>query len=113
MGGFEHYCDRSESAEAALFNLAAFGHLSGENRARMGWPKSVRIRALLLSGENVAAQMLAEQLTPTVVSPLTAVADRIPQPRTPPPIETRPRKSRHWGPLDTRYQRRDIPYSGA
>lgn len=111
-GSFEHYCKRSDDAEAALRNLALFGHLSGENRARMGWPNSVRIRALLLSGENLAAQMLAEQLTPTVVSPLTAVSDRIPKQRTPPAIETRARKSPHWGPLDARYQRIDTPYSG-
>ena len=108
-GSFEHYCRRSDDAEAALRNLALFGHLSGENRARMGWPDSVRVRALLLSGEDSTAQRLADTYLLRLRRPSSAV--EIPQQRK--PIETRSRKSHHWGDLNARYVRPETPYSGA
>lgn len=109
MFGFEHSCQRSEDAEAAARNLALFSHLSGENRARMGWPDSVRLRALMLTGEDVTAQRLAD----TYLDRLRRGPQRIEIPQQRKPIETRSRKTHHWGQLDKRYGRPEIPYSGA
>jgi len=116
MGGFDHYCDRSDAAEAALWNLAAFGHLSGENRARMGWPRSVRIRAHLLSGDDVTAVQLADdhamRLRALHPDRPTSV---IPQQRKPHPLEEL--RSRQAARADRRGGRDphggEIPYSGA
>lgn len=112
MSGFEHYCGRSDAAEAALFNLAAFGHLSGENRARMGWPESVRIRAFTLSGDDVTAQRLADVAAARMRrqrpegSPVGIPEQR--QPSDGERIVTRSRKSPHWGDLDERYRPRRL-----
>jgi hypothetical protein len=110
-GSFEHYCRRSDDAEAALRNLALFGHLSGENRARMGWPRSVRIRAYLLSGEDSVAMQLADDYAMR----LRALRPDRPSPEIPhqrEPFETRTRKTHHWGDLSSRYARNETPYSG-
>src|SRR5688500_11629944 len=87
-GGFAHFCDRSDAAEAALFNLALFGHLSGENRARMGWPRWVRIRAHLLSGDDVTAVQLADDhaMRLRALHPDRPTAE-IPHQRRPHPLE--------------------------
>lgn len=116
MASFEHYCERSDAAEAALFNLAAFGHLSGENRARMGWPNRVRIRALHLLGEDVTAQLIADEFAvrrhlrnpdrPTV---------EIPQQRKPHPLEQlQSRRAARTDRASVRspHSGSEIPYSG-
>lgn len=59
MTGYEHSCQRSEDRESEARNLALFSHLSGENRARMGWPVAVTIRALHLSGQHLRAELVA------------------------------------------------------
>lgn len=112
MAGFEHFCQRSEDREAEARNLAWFSHLSGDNRARMGWPRHVRIRAYLLSGEDTVAMQLADDYAMRI----RALHPDRPSPEIPhqrEPLETRTRKTHHWGDLDKRYGRSDVPYSGA
>lgn len=62
MAGFEHYCQQAEDREAEARNLAWFSHLSGDNRARMGWPIDRLILALQLSGETFKARLLTDEL---------------------------------------------------
>ena len=112
MAGFEHYCDRSDNAEAALRNLALFSHLSGENRARMGWPDSVRIAALRLCGEFLRADLLAMEGAKR--SHQRAQTAEIPQQRKPHPLEElRSRRTRgdRRG-VHSPHSKSDIPYSG-
>lgn len=85
MSGYEHVCQSSEDREAEARNLAWFSHLSGENRARMGWPDSVRIFALRLSGEYLRADLLAMEGAKR--SHHRAQTIEIPQQRKPHPLE--------------------------
>lgn len=101
MAGFEHYCARSDDAEAALRNLCLFGHLSGENRARMGWPVAVRIRALRLSGCHLHADLIA--IDEAKHASHRAQTITIPAQRKPHPLEVLKTK---------RAGRNEIPYSG-
>jgi hypothetical protein len=59
MSGFDHSCQRAEDAEAVIRNLALFSHLSGENRAQMGWPVAVSVFAFRITGHPVQAELLA------------------------------------------------------
>lgn len=116
MASFEHYCERSDAAEAALFNLALFGHLSGENRARMGWPMSRRILAFQLSGENVTAQMIADEVAVRrhLLHPDPPTAE-IPHQRKPHPSEVLRMTQARRADRDSGrnpHGRSEIPYSG-
>lgn len=92
MSGFEHACQRSEDDEAVIRNLAIFSHLSGENRARMGWPASVMIFALRLAGDVLHAELLAMEEARRSHHRARVVA--IPHQRKPHPLESRkPRPS--------------------
>ena len=113
MSGYEHVCQNSEDREAEARNLAIFSHLSGENRARMGWPDSVRIFALRLSGEFLRADLLAMEGAKR--SHQRARTVEIPQQRKPHPLEElRSRRTRgdRRG-VHSPHSRSDIPYSGA
>lgn len=83
----EHGCQRSDDAEAAVRNLAMFGHLSGINRARLGFPTAWRIQALRLRGEYVSAALIADELARERMHEYRAV--EIPHQRQPHPSERR------------------------
>lgn len=54
-----HSCQRSDDAEATVWMLSLLGHLSGDNRARIGgWPVWEIAQALRLMGKEWAAQDL-------------------------------------------------------
>lgn len=117
MAGFEHFCQRSEDREAEARNLAWFSHLSGENRARMGWPRHVRIRAYLLSGEDTVAMQLADDYAMRIraLHPDRATVE-IPHQRKPHPAEVllldqARRADRRAG--RNPHSQSEIPYSGA
>lgn len=101
MAGFEHYCQLSEDREAEARNLAWFSHLSGENRARMGWPVAVRIRALRLTGCHLHADLIA--IDEAKHASHRAQTISIPAQRKPHPLEVLKTK---------RASRNEIPYSG-
>lgn len=85
-GPHGHHCQRSDDLAAEFRNLCLFGHLSGANRARMGYPVSRRIQALRLQGREVAAQILTDETArQLMVGPIVS----IPAQRTPHPSEQR------------------------
>lgn len=86
MSEFEHRCERSDVAEDTLQNVAALIRYSGENRARLGYPVSWRVRALRLLGDHRRAQEVADRHAGLL--PAGEVVS-IPTPRKPHPAEAR------------------------
>lgn len=82
-----HACQRSDDAENALHMLSLLGHLSGDNRARIGYPLPAVIQALRLQGKEWAAQDL--EFAAARRARLDAESLPIPTQRGPHPLEQR------------------------
>jgi hypothetical protein len=90
-----HECQRSDEDGAALWALTLFGHLSGDNRAQLGYPLQTRIQALRLSGEKWLADDLEFALAKRASQEAGALP--IPEQRRPHPLELRRERAKNEG----------------